>query len=595
MTQPTHHDPAAERALLGAALTTPAAVTDLHITADMFGDARHGWIWSAISRRVAAGDPVSPIFVAADLAKTGQLVKLADGASYLHTCLTACPDPSHAPHYAAIIADHYQTRTLQSLAERLRNAAALSDTDQRRKLANEALEAAHDVLTPPSSNGYGDPGRVRFTALSTIGVRAARWVWDRRLPAGAITLLAGREGIGKSTTTAWLTARITRGELSGEHLGRPRSVAVVATEDAYAEVITPRMIAAGADIGRVYRADITDDMAMISVPADLPGLTHLCQHHDVALVVIDPMMSVIHSSLDTHKDREVRQALDPLAKFAQAADVSVVGLIHVNKSTTTDPLNSMMGSRAFSAAARSVLYCVVDPTAEREDRYLLGHPKSNLGPKQPTLGYHLIEAKVEALDPEGMAVVATTSRVVFDGEDERSIRDVLEESHSGGSRAPSEPAVALLSWLAEQGRTVSLREITAEFSDTEPATLRKMLSRMVQRKQIGQPFRGHYSPLTTTVTRVTSDTSVTTVTSVTRDDHEDVTLVTDVTGDSKRGHLSQTPVAPVTNPVTSKNAQDWVDPWDRPLCGRRCGGTLTLPDELDSGVCRFCRNTTTDG
>jgi hypothetical protein len=51
-------------------------------------------------------------------------------------------------------------------------------------------------------------------------------------------------------------------------------------------------------------------------PQGVADLEVTIRKNHISLVIIDPIMSVVHSSLDTHKDREVRQALDPLARFA---------------------------------------------------------------------------------------------------------------------------------------------------------------------------------------------------------------------------------------------------------------------------------------
>src|SRR5262249_54281765 len=154
--------------------------------------------------------------------------------------------------------------------------------------------------------------------------------------------------------------RLTRGALPGKYQGIPTDVAVVATEDAWEEVIVPRLVVAGTDLDRVHRVEARDEDGrrdIISVPADLEALVDLTTQLGIVLLLLDPLMSVIHASLDTHKDREVRRALDPLARFSSETGVTVLGLIHVNKSNGTDPLNLVMGSRAFSAVARSVLYC----------------------------------------------------------------------------------------------------------------------------------------------------------------------------------------------------------------------------------------------
>lgn len=329
------------------------------------------------------------------------------------------------------------------------------------------------------------------TSARELKMKAPRWLYDWRIPAGAITLLGGREGIGKSTISYDFAARITRGRLAGRFLNTPKGVGVVAGEDDWECVILPRLVAAGAELDRVYRVEARTEEGrydMVSMPADLERLTQLCGDRDIAMVIVDPIMSVIHGSLDTHKDRDVRQALDPLARFASTTGVAVLGLIHVNKSTTNDPLNSLMASRAFGAVARSVLYCLLDPEAEKEDRFLFGHPKSNLGPKQPTLRYHLVEVKVELDDPDDPLI--TTSRVIWDGADERSIRDAME---TRPDRADSEVTVRILEWLAEQGRTVASREIAAEFTDIKRSTLDKHLGRLVERGKLTRPTHGHFA------------------------------------------------------------------------------------------------------
>ncbi len=103
---------------------------------------------------------------------------------------------------------------------------------------------------------------------------------------------------------------------------------------------------------------------------------------DLALIVLDPLMSRLGAKLDTHRDGDVRQALEPLVSFADDTGVSILGLIHLNKSQGVDPLTAVMGSRAFVAVARSVLVVMKDP--DEEDAYVMAHAKSNLGRRAPT-------------------------------------------------------------------------------------------------------------------------------------------------------------------------------------------------------------------
>ena len=332
---------------------------------------------------------------------------------------------------------------------------------------------------------------------SQMKMKPTRWLYEGRIPAGAITLLAGREGIGKSTIGFDLAAQLTRGELPGRYEDIPQSVGIIAAEDSWECVILPRLVAARADLDRVERIEaVTEDNMLdtVSAPADLERLRALCGDKQIKLLLVDPIMSVISGAIDTHKDREVRKSLDPMSRFASSTGVGILGLIHVNKASTSDPLNSVMASRAFTAVARSVLYCITDPEDEKEEQYLFGHPKCNVGPKQPTISYRIIGCKIE-LDPaeveDGDDPVLVTSRIAWGDVDDRSIRDAM--AGPPAERPKGETNTAILQWIAEQGRTVARTELAEQFPEIKRTTLDSNLSRMVKNGQLTRLGHGHYA------------------------------------------------------------------------------------------------------
>lgn len=116
--------------------------------------------------------------------------------------------------------------------------------------------------------------RVRLTPAADIPLKVVRWCWEGRLPAGQLTLLGGREGIGKSLWQSHLAARLTRGTLLGEHYGTPRAVLIVASEDDWPRTVAPRLVAAGADLARVYRVQVTagEQSGSLTLPLDVERL-----------------------------------------------------------------------------------------------------------------------------------------------------------------------------------------------------------------------------------------------------------------------------------------------------------------------------------
>jgi hypothetical protein len=345
--------------------------------------------------------------------------------------------------------------------------------------ADEVRTIAHSIgsKAPGETPAHGAATRrwVTLTAASTIRVRPVRWLWDGRLALTTLGLLGGREGVGKSTIAYTLAADATRGRLPGAYTGTPRGVIVAATEDSWEHTIVPRLMAADADLTRVYRVDVTTiegTEGSLSLPSDLPEVERLAREVDAVLILLDPLLSRLDAALDTHKDAEVRLALEPLVRTAGATGACVLGLIHVNKGTSGDPLTMLMGSRAFAAVARSVLFVMVDP--EDEQKRLLGTPKNNLGRCDlPTLAFRIVGANV-ADTPEGPV---WTQQVIWLGETHQTIKEAIAAAtvQAGDRTATQEAADWLHDYLESQGGTAdsaTLKEAGRKAGHTRDCLLR---------------------------------------------------------------------------------------------------------------------------
>jgi len=254
--------------------------------------------------------------------------------------------------------------------------------------------------------------RVSFTAASEIKARSTQWVWNGFLPLGELSLLVGREGLGKSTVFYERAARLSRGLLPGIYFGQPKATVVCATEDAWDRTIVPRLMAHDADLTRIYRVDVRSAEGIATgllLPEDNEELERGVRELDAGLIGLDPLLSRLAPRLDSHKDGEVRQALEPIVAIAHRTRSAVWGIIHANKSEGRDTENAIMGSRAFPAVARSVLWIVGDP--DDSTTYTFGLTKSNLGKLHiPGYTYSIEEAN---LGPDEDGIDITTGRIVW--------------------------------------------------------------------------------------------------------------------------------------------------------------------------------------
>jgi hypothetical protein len=232
-------------------------------------------------------------------------------------------------------------------------------------------------------------------------------------------------------------------------------VLIAATEDSWSQTIVPRLIAAGADLDRAYRVEIETDGIHdeLRMPRDLPGVRVRAREVDAALLVLDPLISRLDDRLDTHKDADVRRALEPLVAMADQIPIAVWGIIHHNKSGSTDPLQVVMASKAFTAVARSVHTVVIDPDDDTNQRRLFGTPKNNLGRSDPDLPTLSFTIESFAIPIDDMDELALTGRLVWGADSTSSISEALHRSaqSSDEKSATAEAGDWLEDFLSSQG------------------------------------------------------------------------------------------------------------------------------------------------
>jgi putative DNA primase/helicase len=180
----------------------------------------------------------------------------------------------------------------------------------------------------------------------------------------------------------------------------PANVLIWSGEDDPADTLLPRLLAMGADASRIYFVDGTriDGKVQSFDPArDLVQLTVEAERiGSVALLIVDPVVSAVAG--DSHKNTEVRRALQPLVDLGATLGAAVLGISHFSKgSAGRDPTERVTGSLAFGAVARVVL-CVakVKDKDGGDDRRILARAKSNIGPDDGGFEYGIAQTELTA-------------------------------------------------------------------------------------------------------------------------------------------------------------------------------------------------------
>lgn len=281
--------------------------------------------------------------------------------------------------------------------------------------AEDSMWTREDMWAPERTEAEKEAAdakpKIIVRKASTIKVKKTEWLWDTtkedsvphtegRIPLGMLSMAAGLPGTGKSQFAVWLTARLTRGTLPGCFYGQPRNVIYAATEDDWERTIAPRLIAAGADMDRVFivAVQVREHSGIkLNVAEHHEALCEFAEANDVALTVFDPLLSHIGSDVNANAETEVRGALEPLVKSAAKAGLTILGLSHFNKGSGTDPMERLMGSRGFSALLRALIVFSRDKDAEEEGpaQFVLSQAKSNLGRTDiPSYSYTLANTVV---------------------------------------------------------------------------------------------------------------------------------------------------------------------------------------------------------
>ena len=284
---------------------------------------------------------------------------------------------------------------------------------------------------------------------------AVQWLWHGWLERGALHMLAGQPGTGKTTIAMALASIITSGgKWPDGSQAACGDVVIWSGEDDLPTTLVPRLCASGADMSRVnfvqsvrHGKEIrpfdpaTDTDALRATLADLT---------DVRLLVVDPIVSAVGG--DSHKHAEVRRSLQPLVNLAQEHGCALLGITHFSKGTSgRSPVERLTGSLAFAALARLVMVTArAEARGEEPARQFLARAKANHGPSDGGFAYDLQQVELSGHDGveascvvwgealEGSATELLAAAETHDASAEQGAAGFLREVLASGDRGAKE-------------------------------------------------------------------------------------------------------------------------------------------------------------
>lgn len=284
----------------------------------------------------------------------------------------------------------------------------------------------------PDISGLPPRDTVLLSCGADLTPEAVRWLWANWLAKGKLHILAGAPGQGKTTLAVTMGATVTiGGRWPDGSRCEAGNVLIYSGEDDPADTLLPRHIAAGGNKSRVFyvKAAQRDGEVMPFDPArDMQPLKEAIDRiNGIKLLIVDPVVSAVTG--DSHKNTEVRRALQPLVDLAAECDCAVLGITHFAKGGQgTDPAQRVVGSVAFTAVARVVMVAAKVQSEDGKDTRILARSKSNIGPDDGGFEYHLeqseplpgIQASYVAW---GKAVEGSARELLTDPNDEAPAED----------------------------------------------------------------------------------------------------------------------------------------------------------------------------
>jgi hypothetical protein len=226
--------------------------------------------------------------------------------------------------------------------------------------------------------------------------------------------------------------------LPGDLFGQKVATLVIASEDSWETQITPRLIAAGADLDLISSVEVEwvkvedgDTVEMRPVfPIHMPAIHAAFEASGAKLLIIDPAPTMIAPGLNPDKVEGVRRAYEPLMKSLEKYGAAALLQNHFKKGATNSN-DALSGSHAWRDIVRSYLSFA---SVEGTNKKVFTQEKNNYGTSLESYEYEVVPVDVELDDGTigsypsvGEIVASETSVDEINYQPQRTDEEVLEQ------------------------------------------------------------------------------------------------------------------------------------------------------------------------
>lgn len=290
----------------------------------------------------------------------------------------------------------------------------------------------------PPDDGDGMRG-----VISGACTKAERieWLWPGMIVKGALNLIDGQKGTGKSSILAAMAATVTSGKPLPETKAKAKRSTCLwfGTEESFAAAILPRWKANGGDLKSLYTVQSVsmDPAAPLYLPSSEGRLRWMVEKLNVSVIVLDPYSSLSSPTCDLRNEQQCRDYLQALARVCSETRCTALLARHFRKGRSGGFLEHGLGSIAVPNVCRSVLR--VDRDKDNPATCWLSAVACNHGKAEGSVPYTLEGNKDSVF------------KAVFGKRSDMTIEEILEGHEEADTRDESRDARRLLEGALKDG------------------------------------------------------------------------------------------------------------------------------------------------